>query len=105
MKTSSLFIGIYQILRLSTYLINPDCNGFTISRLIWNDVILKNFSSLEIILIHKSKKTEFVSFSKLATKLACEHEQNTKHLSIYIFAPMEPTRKNWINKIWFPIFS
>ena len=43
------------------------------------DMILKKASSLEMIFIHRSKKTESVSFGTVAAKLAYEYEQNTKH--------------------------
>ena len=50
------------------------------------DVILRNTKSLEIIMIHQSSKTKPLSFSKFATKLACQHKQNTKHLRyLYVY--------------------
>jgi hypothetical protein len=57
------------------------------------DVILRNASSLEIILIHKSKKTKPILFSKLAAKLACDHEQNTKYLR-YLYIYTDKTNAN-----------
>jgi hypothetical protein len=45
-------------------------------------------------MIHKSKKTESVLFDKLATKLAREHEQNTKNLRyLYIYTDRGDTNK------------
>ena len=62
----------------------PHILKFSIESLL--DIILRNASSLEMILIHKSKETEPVSFGTLAAKLACEHEQNTKYLRyLYIY--------------------
>ena len=50
------------------------------------DVILRNTKSLEIIMIHQSSKTKPLSFSKFATKPACQHKQNTKHLRyLYVY--------------------
>lgn len=50
------------------------------------DVILQNTKFLEIIMIHQSSKTKLLSFSKFATKPACQHKQNTKHLRyLYVY--------------------
>ena len=50
------------------------------------DVILRNTKSLEIIMIHQSSKTKPLSFSKFASKLACQHKQNTKNLRyLYVY--------------------
>jgi hypothetical protein len=68
------------------------------------NVILRNASSLEIILIHKSKKTKPILFSKLAAKLACDHEKIPSISGIYISRMIKSMQTNWLNKIWLPIF-
>ena len=50
------------------------------------NVILKNTSSLAILLIHKRNRTGNLSFKNLAAKLCVEYEKSTKHLRyIYIY--------------------
>jgi hypothetical protein len=44
------------------------------------DVILRNTSSLAMILIHKHNQTGNLSFKSLAAKLGIEYEMNTRHL-------------------------
>jgi hypothetical protein len=44
------------------------------------DVILRNTSSLAMILIHKHNQTGNLSFKNLAAKLGIEYEMNTRHL-------------------------
>jgi hypothetical protein len=66
------------------------------------DVILRNTRSLEIIMIHQSSKTKPLSFSNFATKLACQHKQNTQHLRyIYIYNSTRddkmPTKQNLVS--------
>ena len=59
------------------------------------DMILKKASSLKMIFIHRSKKTESVSFGTVAAKLAYEYEQNTKHPRyLYIY-----TDRGGVNKL------
>ena len=50
------------------------------------DVILKNISSLTMLLIHNKNQTENLSFKEWATKLSIEYEKNTRHLrNIYVY--------------------
>jgi hypothetical protein len=44
------------------------------------DVILRNTSSLAMLLIHKHNQTGNLSFKNLAAKLGIEYEMNTRHL-------------------------
>ena len=49
-------------------------------------MILRNISSLAILLIHKRNRTGNLSFKNLAAKLCVEYEKSTKHLRyIYIY--------------------
>jgi len=50
------------------------------------DVILKNISSLTMLLIHNKNQTENLLFKEWATKLSIEYEKNTRHLRyIYVY--------------------